>query len=239
MAETQALAEFRRSVQAAEQLVWIDSRGYQDPPHPKNQRAVQGLRGGAAVIMVAAFEEYLRASHEEGMKRLIRGRRKIDFSRLPPTLQVHSVFTTLELAMRGSRYGGPNLDRILRLTDIEVASSIVVSRVVNPPAFRIGSGNPNHEAVKESFKAAGLLDVFRKVKPEFDSRWPTATHETFVQDTLDTIVNRRHQVAHTANALNISRKDLRDAIAFFRVLGPTLDFVLLEHIEACRTVALI
>lgn len=237
MPETEALREFRRSLQAAEQLRRIDVKGYTDPPPSKHQRAVQGLRGGAAVMMVAAFEEYLRASHEEAMTRLTRGRRQLDFGRLPDALRVHSVFTTLETAMKGPRH--KKTDRLDRLLDIEQAARVVVSRTVNPAAFGQSGGNPSQDAVKEAFKATGVNDVFGQVKSDFDARWSAATHQTFIQEKLDEIVNRRHRVAHTADALNISRKDLAEAIRFLRVLGLVLDSLLMRQVEFCRRNALV
>jgi hypothetical protein len=60
-----ALHEFVTSLDRAKQLYRIEVNAYGDPPPPADRIAVEALRGGATVLMVASFERYLVEALEE------------------------------------------------------------------------------------------------------------------------------------------------------------------------------
>ena len=66
---SQALRDFRASISIAESLMKREQR-FADPPSPRQFKIVQGLRGGAAVLMVAAFENFLKEVVEEQLSDL-------------------------------------------------------------------------------------------------------------------------------------------------------------------------
>jgi hypothetical protein len=60
-----ALREYERSLTRARHLHRIEIATYHDPPPLADQVAVEALRGGATVLMVASFERYLKEAMEE------------------------------------------------------------------------------------------------------------------------------------------------------------------------------
>jgi hypothetical protein len=55
-----ALREYEASLARARHLHRIEVATYRDPPPLVDQVAVEALRGGATVLMVASFERYLK-----------------------------------------------------------------------------------------------------------------------------------------------------------------------------------
>ncbi|MGE3412590.1 MAG: HEPN domain-containing protein [Dehalococcoidia bacterium] len=203
----------------------IENRTFHDPPRPNEIEAVLGLRGGAAVLMVGAFEAFLRDLCPEVLARV--DSELVEFSRLPEAIRTQTVFGTLDRAMKSQ--GEP---KSLRIPRVVAASDLVVRERVNPAVFGDTRSNPNSTTVKEIFEEAGIRDVFAHVSTPFAKKWRQQVPPRFVQDTLDSILQRRHNVAHRADALTISRKDLRDAVRFLRILGETLDQGLRSHIAS-------
>jgi hypothetical protein len=224
--------QFKQSLAVANALLRIERR-YHDPPRSNEIYAVEGLRGGAAILMVASFEVYLRELSYEVVDTLRRAGKPVTFSKLPPQMQEYTVYQTLSIAMRGPRYG-PSTQRIDRLPDIRRAAQLILSDIVDPSAFGDTSGNPDAERLKEICKHLGMTDVFKQIRPTFDTRWKSSTHSTFIGDTLNAIVQRRHVVAHTAAALNISRADLREGLRFLRILAEVLDVHFRSHLRQVR-----
>jgi len=103
--------------------------------------------------------------------------------------------------------------------------------VVNPLAFSDTGGNANPHNVKEMFACLGVTDIFGQIKKRFDSCWRKPTAATFIPDKLDEIVNRRHIVAHTADALKITRSDLNESLKFLKILARLLDIELRKHVD--------
>jgi len=60
-----ALREYEGSLARARRLYRIEATRYRDPPPLADQVAVEALRGGATVLMVASFERYLKEALEE------------------------------------------------------------------------------------------------------------------------------------------------------------------------------
>lgn len=215
-----SLQQFTDQMNMAEALMKIERDGYGNPPSKTEMTAVMGLRGGAVVLMVAAFERFLRDCVEEHLAALVAA--KVPSAKLPPKMQTSNVFVTLELAMRGLPYG-PKLDRINRLPEVDTACRHVISGLVNPEAFSLTGSNPNAGTLKEMLSQIGVEDAFNRLKPDFEKKWGKAEAQTFVRDKLDEIVNLRHKVAHTANALDVTRGQLREAVKFLRILAFLFD----------------
>src|SRR5260370_3537304 len=69
------------SLGLAESLLNLESQ-YSDPPNIYDQQTVEGLRGGAVILMVAAFEYFLKSAIVEHLNKLIQPT-KVPFSKLP------------------------------------------------------------------------------------------------------------------------------------------------------------
>lgn len=205
-----------------------------DPPPPAKQNIVNGLRGGAAVLMVAAFEAFLDDLITEQVDTIRHHNPSVIFARLPDKMREWNVFRTLEAAMKGPEHqpGGP---RLSRLPAIKVASQLVFQDEVNPGAFAGTSGNPSKKAVKGLFERVGINDILGVIRPHFETLWGGAVADSFIPDKLDEIVQRRHRVAHRAEALTISRAELLEGVRFLGVLGKVLDVELERHVRnVCR-----
>ena len=229
MAISQALRDFRSSLGLAEVLMSRERR-FSDPPQPQNLRIVQALRGGAAVLMVAAFENFLKEVVEERLSELTVYPLRFRANRIPFEMEYHNVRQTLELASRGPFIGNPSrADKIILARN---ASQIVVQGTINPASFtNVTRSNPNSRRLRELFKGLGINDIFASIKTTFDARWGAITAHTFIQDTLDSILARRHEVAHTALVLNVSRHDLQSSTRFLRILASLCDDELRKQIR--------
>lgn len=219
-----ALTNFVTTDYAVQGLLTIEAR-YKDPPTVPNRPKVEGLRGGAAVLMVAAFENYLREAVSEFLDQINSSTPSCDFSKLPSTLQKASIVSGLEIAMRG-RPGAKKRTDSQRIADIRTIATRIVNDQINSSEVANTRSNPNSELVQNMFRSVGVRNVFSKAKASFDTLWGVPTAATFIRDNLDAIVQRRHIVAHTASALSISRVDLAEGRRFVSILTPVLDDLL-------------
>ncbi len=207
----------------AEELIKIE-KNYNDPPRPEEQKAVEGLRGGAAVLIVASWENFLKRLVEEELTNLTTHTPKVPFKNLPVDMQTHSVIKTLEIATKG-----PNKKE--RLPDIELACNFVISGKINPVVFIDTKSNPNSKLVTEMFKNLGIPNIFVRIKEDFERRSKRKVADRFIEDKLNEIINRRHFVAHEAYVLNISRLDLNESIKFMKILAQVFERYLQKHMK--------
>jgi hypothetical protein len=184
--------------------------------------------------MVAAFEQYLKEAVSEALESINTAAPKCDFDRLPESIRVSVVYASLEAAMRGD-HATARLTRAERLPDVLAAVARIHRRVIDASTVAQTAGNPTSEQVKSIFKSIGLTQVLNNVKRAFDARWGGPTATTFIPDTLDSIVRRRHTVAHTASALNVTRVDLAEGHRFLGTLVGVVDAALDRH--AARVIA--
>lgn len=217
---SQSLVDFRHSMKLAERLLVLE-RQYRDPAPKSEEQEVHGLRGGAAVLMVAAFERFIKSCVQERLGELRSRQPRAHFNKLPDRIKVASIFTSLQRAIDGPEFGKKN-EKVHRIPDILQAASDAVQGVVNVSSISETSGNPSADTIKSLFLKCDIEDLFTTIKPRFESKWGPVAH-TFINDKLTEIIDRRHVVAHTGDVSNISRQDLVEAARFLRHLGTTLD----------------
>jgi len=216
-----ALVEFDAALSSAQRLSRIEAR-YLDPPHSGTAPTVQALRGGFCVLVVGSFEKFLSDAFAEHLARLEGSPPPVTFADLPEKLRLSSVFASLERAMKGPRHGAPS-KQAGRYPDVLAASRRVVSGNIDPQALAQTGGNPDAGRVTQMFVAIGVADPFSATRPHFDALWGKPEASTFVPDKLDEILNARHRVAHTANALAVTRGHLLEWPRFLQVLATVLD----------------
>jgi hypothetical protein len=220
---SKALEEFLVSLGAVERLGRIEAR-LADPPTDYSAPTVEALRGGFCVLIVASFERYLTEGFAEHLGALVGKPPPVPLASLPEPLRVSSVFESLEYAMRGPRRGSSTArKRRGRYRDVLKATQVIVDGNVDPEALAQTRSNPGPETIKGLFKALGISDPFSEIRGVFDSVWGQPEASTFVTDQLAAIINRRNIVAHTANALNISRAELAWWPLFFRAITTSVD----------------
>lgn len=218
-----ALASFGGTLGLAESLLSLEST-YLDPPPSEEEVQVRAFRGGAAVLMVAAFEDYLRTVIQESLDPYQKSPPDKPRSQLPQRLQIASVFHSLKHVLQGPRHGKPG-KRVNRLPDVHQACTLVVQDRIDASALANTGGNPNSECLADLLKQLDIQDPLALIKVEYERLSATPVAHTFVQDTLDTIVLRRHAVAHTTTT-NASRADLNASIAFLKTLAEAVDVVI-------------
>jgi hypothetical protein len=233
MPKSAAFSELKDSLSIAQELLKIDKTYYSDPPKTHEQKPVQGLRGAASVFVVAAFERYLRNAIEEYLSKLTTIPSTM-YHLLPDDIRINSAFRTLDYAMKGSP-NKPSKTKKERLPDIKGACQKVLDDVVNPTAFNNTGGNPSSVTLKNLLKDIDVNDIYGTIRSGFISKWGDPIAQTFIPDKLDEIVQRRHYVAHTANALNISRSQLKESIRFIQILSELIDRILKKKIQELST----
>lgn len=223
-----ALLQFKESLELAIALKKIERDRYPPTPRTDQQPYVKGLRGGSAVLLVAAFEFFIRKLFEENISRLNTIPPSIDFSKLPDELKVKAVFHGLKRAMDGPQFEAkpPKVDRIKNILD---AGKLLITEHINPETFSETGSNPNSGTVKEKFKEIGVSDIFGVIKVDFETKWGQPVSNSFIADKLDEIVRTRHVVAHTADTLNISRKTQNESMKFIKLLAELLEKELDKH----------
>ena len=216
-----AYVSFRAALRQAESLMRLE-RTFADPPRPTDQDAVDGLRGGAVVLMVAAFEAFLRDVFAERIDDLTQSRSQPSFSKFPEKMRIAAVFNLLDNVVRGVP-GQRSMSRLDRLPDIQIAAGHISAGRLIGAAFAVTGGNANSEIVTKLFTQVDRQKVLVGAKPRFETLWRNSVPRRFLPDKLDWIVLARNEVAHGASALSWSRADLREAERFLRILAKTLD----------------
>ncbi|MFI9204943.1 HEPN domain-containing protein [Streptomyces sp. NPDC053048] len=200
---------------------------YQDPPAQRELPIVSGLRGACTVLTVAAFEKFLRDLFEEELDEI--RKHGIPVSALPAKLRTEAAITSLELAIKGDR-SSRGADREQRFDGILAAVELLSRDSFNPKALAATHSNPDSACVKRMFKAVGMADVFQKVSPRFLKLWGRPEVSGFEAQKLDGLLDSRHQVAHTAQALHISRQELTYNVRFIEVLAQCLQEALADYV---------
>jgi len=225
-----AFEQFKESLELASALKKIEREKYPALPKGNQQPMVKGLRGGAAVLMVAAFEYFLRKLFEENISKLNTVPLTIDFSKLPDEMKVTAVFQGLQRAINGPQFE-TKPPKVQRIKDVLEASKLLINDYVNPETFSETGSNPNSETVKTKFKEVGIADIFGKIKNDFEVKWKQPVANDFIALKLDAIVRSRHVVAHTADTLHITRTTQNEAFRFLKLLSELLEKELENHIK--------
>jgi hypothetical protein len=178
------------------------------------------------VLLVGALESFLREAFAEHLESLVGPPPPVPFEKLPRKLRTSSAYESLELAMKGPRFGEPT-ERIHRLPGVMASARRLVAGVIDADALAETKGNPSSDRVRSMFRAIGAGNPFESERTTFEAEWGRAEASTFLADKLDEIVNARHVVAHTANALGITRADLvewpRFVLVFAQIVDQRLD----------------
>ncbi|MDT6986628.1 HEPN domain-containing protein [Streptomyces lusitanus] len=229
-----ALATFHAGAQAVQALISLESV-YPDPPDSIEMPKVSALRGACTVLTVASFEKFLRDLFEEELDRIRAA--KIPMGLLPKKLQVEASFASLELAIKGD-FSTRGLDRELRLANVLTAAKLLAKDSFEPKALAATNSNPDSACVKRMFKAVGMSDIFRACSDDFTKHWGRQEVSGFASQKLDSILDSRHQVAHTAQAMHISRPELSYNLRFIEVLTRVLHMRLSQYVDEIITSAL-
>lgn len=224
---SQALQEFRSSIAIAEVLIKKEKK-FRDPAPTQSRKIVLGLKGGAAVLMVAAFENFLKELVEEKIDDM-KDHPKYNPKKLPDLLLSHNCSYTFK---NTSQLSGRCNDPKDKITIFQRAAQAIINGDIDTSFFSdLAQSNPNSVKVKYLFLSLGITDIFSSIKKKFDVKWKTPTSSGFIPAKLDEIVNRRHVVAHTANAMKVTRIDLIESVKFLKILADLFDEELYHHFK--------
>ncbi len=223
MPTSQAYNDFLDALGLARSLLTLESK-YPDPAPEEDRKTTEALRGGASVLMVAAFEEYLKALVEEHLDELTHFPLKFEIENIPEEMRFNNLEHLVVATTREKKED--------KIESYDRMAKMIISGVIHPRSFTDAvRSNPDSKKLREMFKRFGIQDFFNEIKDEFDAKWKSPTAATYISDYLDQILSRRHKVAHTANALNISRHDLQESVRFLETLASVCDDFLGMYIK--------
>ncbi len=226
MDHSTAYFDFLNSLMLSIELIRLDK--YIEPLLTKERIIVLGLRGGAAILMVASFESFINSLPETHMNLFMIDDSTINFSKLPKKMQITNVFKTLDNATK-IRFGAVT-KKIDRIIDIRSACRIILNDQINSNAFVLGGKNPRSYVISNCFEIIGKRKIFKKVTIEFQKKWGTKVPTQFIKDKLNEIINRRNEVAHKSIASRITKKDLIESIKFLMIIAKLLDKIYKKQI---------
>ena len=99
-----ALADFREGLGRSRSLLELERAHFPNPPLLDQQAAVTALRSGAIVLMVAAFERFIRDCVSEHLIAAFAPPMRYDLSRLPDAVRKHHYVETMLDGIKGPRY---------------------------------------------------------------------------------------------------------------------------------------
>lgn len=228
MAASQALNDFGALLSMSEALLALE---HEMPVTLTDAQLVSSnaLKGGAAVLMVGAFETYLQSVFREKLYEIDQSRTTIDITLVKEHIWTEAVFGLLEFSMKGSRTRPESKPKSERLDNVINACQSIISGRVNPDIFSDTESNPNAACVNKMCARVGIFNMFGRVTHKRHTTLHTTTATTYLSDKLDEIIARRNNVAHNVNVSGVARHDLSDAVSFLQELTNDIDKELDEH----------
>lgn len=219
----------REGLKSVDALIALESN-YSDPPETNDIDTVHALRGATIVLLVAAFENYLKLRIQEAVRFInthIMDDRLYDFELLPDKIRVNHYFLATEYALRGSGYDGKT--RADRVEDIKSAAMYIHSNRLDYLAFSQTKGNPSSEVLSGLLNNLSILDCFRLLKPIYETFSGVQIAETYLNDKLNSLIKSRNRIAHTASSSHVARQDIFDFRNFIEYLSRSIDEILSNH----------
>lgn len=219
-----AFREYESSLGRAAALRKIETKHYRDPPPPAERGAVEALRGGATVLMTAALERYLREAIEEYVGAVAVAAGDTRHPKLPQKLVDCNDLNFVDWLIRSNR-----IKKAQKLSEIRRVYKEVSDGKFVPESFSRLRANPGPQTVKELFRGLGIEDAFGEIEGRFGRHYKAPFSAGFVAAKLNSIVERRNDVAHEGAALNISRSDICEWLRFLSCFAKATDNALREH----------
>jgi hypothetical protein len=219
-----ALREYEASLLRARRLQQLEAMHFSDPPPPQDRVAVEGLRGGAVVLMVASFERYLREALEEFVDLIAKRALLTSRAGLSADFAEFNDFNYFNWLIRYSR-----MSRSQQRQELKRVAQLVSTNNFVPEAFSQTRANPGPTTVKQLFREFGISNAFQTIEQHFERHFRKPFPPGFVEQTLSGIVSIRNQVAHGGFSLSIGRDDLRGWVSFLNAFGKAADNTLRNH----------
>lgn len=214
--------KFKKSLKLSLGLIQAE-RKYKDPPtDEKSQNMILGLRGGALILMVASFENFIKDLFNFHLQKLNDCEPPIPFYRLSTKFQKNAIVWSLKRACEGEKYNKSTDGRIIAEAPF-VCKKIINGEIITE-VFSDVNSNPDGHRISTMFQNVGMDNIFSVIKKEFEKNnngKPEA--KSYIEAKLNEIVGKRHLVAHKADVLNISRADMSEYVKFLTILTLVLE----------------
>ena len=125
MPKSQAYVEFDQNLGMVDALLRIEA-SYQLPLTLTVQKDIEGLRGGSAVLMVAAFENFLKELVEENLSEFTQIPLRFSITTLPEIMRLHNI----EHIIRNTEESIKGKDRLTKIAAYKTASQTISSEVM-------------------------------------------------------------------------------------------------------------
>lgn len=125
-----ALRNYEAGLARAQHLYKLEVQRFSDPPRPNELRAVEALRGGAVVLLVASLERYLSDALEEFIEMLAARASVTTHPGIPIELVEYNDFNFFDWLIRESR-----LSRQNKTIELKRVSQLVANNRFVPEAF--------------------------------------------------------------------------------------------------------
>ena len=175
--------------------------------------------------MAGSFESFLKNLFSFYIDKLNKRVPAVSFYNLGGKIRNVSLFQGLELAKSGEKYKDYSADKTndVRAFDVLNICKKIVNGELSANVFCETGDNPNSYRVKKMFENFGVPNLFDSIRADFEKKIRHPVPDIFIKDKLDEIIRKRHNVAHKADALNISRKDIKEYFIFLKALSKVLE----------------
>lgn len=233
------LSEYRASLASVDPIIDLVRLG------TLNRRALRDLgldvalveaaAAGCIVLMVGAFEQYLKDIGNKALDHYQLARPLVRRSQLPEKLQVAILSANLTAASQARRFGVKRSDAD-RIRDLDaVANRVADDEVWGEHAIDTQS-NPSPDTIREILDLCGVDSVWPRLNKEFQLRWNVArAHDASLksipspENELRSILTWRNMIAHTSTLPNVGFQQLTESSYFFRAVAESIDVVLARH----------
>ncbi len=187
-----------------------------DPPAGSSLIKANALRASAIILLVSAFEFYLKAVFTEFADR-------VNFvlaneeTPIPSDLQDSNGLSFIQYI---NNFKGPRSDRLAALRS---ASSMIASSSLYADAFGDTRASPKPDTVKGMFESIGATNVWPTIALNFTAAGHTTYNEYTITQTLLFVCNTRNEAVHAGLAVSISRAQLHQYVIFFDALALSVD----------------
>ena len=223
-----ALAAFAEKIRAVEAM--IEQERARDPSNPSDRPLVLGLRCGAAVMMVAAFERFLREVFKDYVSFLDCNPPMNWSSPLPESIRLWNIYENLRL-VAGHHLNTKRKQLIAEMQPVRNLCDKLSKDIIVADAFSSMKSNPTSTTLRMMFQKLGVDNIFQEIHAEFASIYHPIPLRLFIETELDRIVKRRHDAAHTADATQFTGTDLVNDLQIMKSLAKAIDSKLKQTVD--------
>jgi len=205
----------------------------------QHQKLIEGVRASLAVLPVAFFEDFLRNLISQFIDEINGKNPRVEWNLLPEKLRKSHIVDNITKFDSKKLSGETYSDYETRiLNSFDIISEKVLSPKNTPRTYVLISeifvqtnNNPNADRVNDTFNVIGIKNVFgeRRLINKMKTFDRVFYNGDAIRFKLDSIVNRRHTVAHGRQLTGLVRQELDIDIKFIQKLAMSLQIVIRNY----------